>query len=262
MNLNRKLTLRTPEQIEAMRPAGKLVAEALRLAASQVRPGVTTGEIDRQVSELFARHGAIPLFKNYPHAQGKAPFPAATCISVNEEVVHGIPGGRVLVEGDIVKLDTGCKLDGWCGDSAVTVGVGAIAPELEQLLAATRDALALAIREMARPVWWSEIAAAMQAGVAAAGLTMVEQVVGHGIGRMLHEPPPVPNVANPQWKKQDFRLERGIVLAIEPIVTQGRPELKCLADQWTLSTVDGRASAHFEHTVALTAAGPRILTEP
>lgn len=253
-------TLRTTEQIDAMRPAGRLVAEAIQLASAAVRPGVTTGELDRLIAELFSRHGAIPLFKNYPHPQGQMPFPAVTCISVNEEVVHGIPGPRVLQQGDVVKIDTGCKLNGWCGDSAVTVAVGAVPAEVTNLLKATEDSLWLAIRELGRRTWWSEIAGQMQSHIAAAGFAMVEQMVGHGIGRVLHEPPQVPNVTGPKWTKEDFRLEPGLVLAIEPIANQGSKDVKSLNDFWTVATMDGQASAHFEHTVALTPDGPVVLT--
>ncbi len=253
-------TLRTPAQIEAMRPAGRLVAEALQLAMAAAVPGVTTGELDRLIAALFAKNGAIPLFKNYPHPQGQAPFPAVTCISVNDEVVHGIPGPRILQQGDTVKIDTGCKLNGWCGDSAVTVAVGAVPADVARLLEATEQALLLAIRELGRRTWWSEIAGQMQASVAAAGFSMVEQMVGHGIGRLLHEPPQVPNVTGPKWRKEDFRLEPGLVLAIEPIANQGSKDVKSLRDFWTVATMDGQASAHFEHTVALMHDGPVVLT--
>jgi methionyl aminopeptidase len=240
-----------------MREAGKLVAEALRLARDMTRPGVTTAEIDRAVEELYQSRGAVPLFKGYP---GRVPYPAVTCISLNEQVVHGIPGPRAIQAGDLVKIDTACKLNGWCADAAICVLVGEVAPEVRRLVQVTYEALDIAIREIGRKRWWSEVAALMQQHVRAAGFSMVEKFVGHGIGRVMHEPPQVPNYVSPQTRQTDFRLTPGLVLAIEPMVNMGRKEVIELADHWTVITRDRLPSAHCEHTVALTPEGVEVLT--
>lgn len=254
------ITLRSPTQIEAMAHAGQLVAKALKLACSMVAPGVTTGEIDRAVEQLFDQHNAIPLFRDYPHPSGKAPFPAVTCISVNDQVVHGVPGPRELVAGDVITIDTGCQLDGWCGDSAVTIPVGAVSESSQQLLDVGAATLDLAIEQLAHCEMWSGVARQLDQFVAAQGCQMVDQFVGHGIGRRMHEPPEVPNVCPRNWWADDFRIEPGLVIAIEPMVSLGTKDVKTLADDWTVATCDGSYAAHFEHTVAMTPSGPRILT--
>jgi methionyl aminopeptidase len=221
-------------------------------------PGVTTAEIDAVIDEYLRRHSAVPLFKGVP---GKVPFPASTCISVNEEVVHGIPSRRRLKQGDIVSLDTGAKVGGWCGDSAYTHPVGQVLPDVQRLLDVTRGVLELAIELMAVKTRWSEVAREMATMVRDNGFTVVENFVGHGIGRDMHEEPQVPNFVSPQLKRNhDFRLEPGLVIAVEPMVNMGTKKTKTLSDHWTQVTNDGRYSAHFEHTVAITADGPRILT--
>jgi methionyl aminopeptidase len=227
-----------------------------------VRPGVTTGEIDDVVARFFEEHGAIPLFKNVPNSVPGGPaFPAVTCISVNEEVVHGIPGGRTLTEGDIVSIDTGCRLDGWCGDAAATYACGTLAPEVRELVDVTRGVLQLAIAEMATCQWWSEVAEQMEQYVKDHKMAVVEAFVGHGIGREMHEDPQVPNFAGRRLRRgADFQLQPGLVIAIEPMVNLGKKAVRCLADEWTQVTADGKPSAHFEHTVAMTGQGPRILT--
>ncbi len=242
-----------------MRSAGLVVWEAHHAAAQLVQPGVTTAQIDAVMEEVFDRHQAIPLFKGYPGH--KSPFPAVACISVNEEIVHGIPGTRELVEGDVVSIDTGCKLAGWCGDAAVTRPVGQIDAEVQRLLDITEGTLRLAIDRLAKDQWWSEIAEQMAQYVREAGFAVVEDFVGHGIGRQMHESPQVPNFSSPQFKASaDFRIEPGLVLAIEPMVNIGTHKVKVLGDHWTQVTEDGRPSAHFEHTVAITDNGPVILT--
>jgi len=224
-----------------------------------VRPGVTTGEIDAVVEEYFRANGAEPLFKG---VRGVVPYPATTCISVNEEVVHGIPGARKLEEGDIVSIDTGCRLDGWCGDAAVTWPVGEITNERQNLLDVTRGTLALAIRLMEKRCRrWSAVASEMERFVRRHKMAVVEQLVGHGIGRTMHEDPQVPNYVDREFRRRhDFDLDPGLVIAIEPMVNLGTKEVRCLSDHWTMVTQDGRPSAHFEHTVAMTEDGPLILT--
>jgi len=251
--------LKSQRELGFMREAGKVVAAALRLARELTRPGIKTGEIDYAIEEHYRRHNAQPLFKNYPGP--KVPFPAVTCISVNEQVVHGIPGQRALKEGDIVKIDTACKLNGWCADAAVTLPVGEIRPELQRLIKVAWETLQIAIDEMGRRRWWSEVALRMQQHVERAGFSVVTQYVGHGIGRIMHEAPQVPNYVNHEVKKHDFRLEPGLVLAVEPMVNLGRKsDVDVLRDHWTVVTRDRLPSAHVEHTVAVTADGVKILT--
>jgi len=258
------ITLRSDREIERMRPAGRAVRQALELATSMVAPGVTTREIDEAVAEHYARLDAVPLFKDYPNpTEGGPPFSGVTCMSLNDEIVHGLPNDRQLVEGDILTIDTGCRIGGWCGDSAVTLPVGEIKPAVQRLLDVTQQALEMAIELLGEKQWWSEVAAEMEGFVRANGMSTVESFVGHGIGREMHEPPQVPNFVSPQLRRrEDFRLEPGLVLAIEPMVNLGTKEVKPLDDQWTVATADGKPSAHFEHTVALTDAGVRILTSP
>jgi methionyl aminopeptidase len=251
--------LKSPRELGLMREAGKLVARAHKLAREMVRPGVQTIEIDRVIEELYARHDAQPLFKGYPGPT--VPFPAVTCISINEQVVHGIPGRRVLKEGDIVKLDTACKLNGWCADAAVTLPVGEVRPELKRLIQTAWETLRIGIEELGRRKWWSEVALKMQQHVERAGFSVVTQYVGHGIGRIMHEAPQVPNYVNHEVKKHDFRLEPGLVLAVEPMLNLGRRgDVDVIRDHWTVVTRDRLPSAHVEHTVAITADGVKILT--
>lgn len=251
------ITLKRPREIEQMREAGRLVARAHQLVREMVEPGVTTGEIDLAVEKLFAEHNATPLFKGVP---GKVPFPSVCCISVNEQVVHGIPGDRKLVQGDIVKVDTGCRLNGWCGDSAWTYAVGEVDPLKKKLMQIGKDNLFVAIRELGRCRRWSQVAELMEKHVHQAGFSVVEQFVGHGIGREMHEDPQVPNFVSDQLKKYDFRIEPGLTLAIEPMVNAGTKKVRVLSDHWTVETKDRKPSVHFEHTVAITADGPAILT--
>ena len=240
-----------------MREAGKLVAQALRLCREMAKPGVRTIEIDQAVEALYARHGAIPLFKGYP---GRVPFPAVTCLSINEQVVHGIPGQRALRDGDLFKVDTACKLNGWCADAAVTIIVGNVRPEWRRLVRVAEEVLHIAIAEMGRRRWWSEIAARMQQHAESSGFSVVQQYVGHGIGRIMHENPRVPNFSNRDVRKHDFRLEEGLVLAVEPMVNMGRADVDTQRDHWTVVTRDGLPSAHVEHTLALTRGSVEVLT--
>jgi methionyl aminopeptidase len=252
------VSLKSARELDLMRRAGLLVWHAHQIAAAMIRPGVTTRELDAAVEDHFAQHNAVPLFKGVP---GKVPFPAVCCISVNEEVVHGIPGSRRLVEGDIVSIDTGCKLAGWCGDAAVTHAVGRVHPEVQRLLDVTSGVLDLAIEAMGRCHRWSEVALEMEQYVRQAGFTVVENFVGHGIGRDMHEEPQVPNFVSRQLKrKDDFRLEPGLVIAVEPMVNMGTKRVRTMPDHWTQVTADGRPSAHFEHTIAVTDSGPYVLT--
>jgi methionyl aminopeptidase len=252
--------LKTPDEIRQMRAAGLLVWEAHQLAAPMVRPGVTTLEIDRTVEAFLQSRGAVSLFKGV-QGQAPVPFPAATCISVNDAVVHGIPNDRPLREGDVVSLDIGAKYQGWCGDAAVTHAVGEISPRARQLLRITEGALRLAIELLGTKRKWSQVASEMARYVRKAGFSVVEELVGHSIGREMWEGLQLPNYSNRQFERDgDFLLRPGLVLAVEPMVNAGTRKVNVLADQWTIVTADGRPSAHFEHTIALTEEGPQVLT--
>lgn len=250
--------LKNEKEIAQMRQAGLLVWGAHQVAAKLVKPDVTTAEIDAAVEKFIDDNHAIALFKGVP---GKVPFPAVACISVNEQLVHGIPGSRVLKEGDIVSIDIGCKLNGWCGDAAVTHAVGKINPKVQRLLDITEGTLSLAIELIPKRTRWSQVAKEMEAYVKDAGFSVVEGLVGHSIGRDLWENPQVPNYFTHQYEALgDFDLKPGVVIAIEPMVNMGSKKVKILADHWTIATHDGLPSAHFEHTIAITKKGLQVLT--
>ena len=250
------MTTKTPAQIELMRTAGSIVREAHEAAAAAVAPGVTTAEIDAVVDETITSRGGEQLFKGQ-RAPGADPFPAATCVSVNQEIVHGIPGLRKLRSGDIVSIDVGVRYEGWCADAAVTHPVGKIAPKLRRLLEATEGALRVALETLRPHLRWSEVAKRMEEHVRLAGFHVIESLCGHGIGRQMWEAPQVPNYFSPS---HDFELTPGLVLAIEPMVALGSTALRLMPDGWTIETADGRPAAHFEHTVAITEEGVSVLT--
>jgi len=247
--------LRTRAEMEAIARAGEILVRLFAILPEQVRPGVSTAALDRFVDEFIRSHpGATPAFK------GLYGFPASTCISVNEEVVHGIPKPtRVLREGDLVSVDVGVRLDGWYADAAVTFPVGEIDAEAQRLLDMTRAALAAGIAQAVPGRHLGDIGHAIQKTVEDAGFSVVRDLVGHGIGREPHEEPQVPNYGRPG---RGLLLREGMVLAIEPMVNEGGPEVVTLPDRWTVVTADRRRSAHFEHTVAVTADGPWVLTAP
>jgi methionyl aminopeptidase len=256
------IQLKSEREIALMRQAGICVWQAHQLVRPIVVPGVTTAEIDAVIAEHFRQCGAEPLFKDYPHQnKGRPPFPAATCTSVNDEVVHGIPNNRPLPEGAIVSVDTGCRINGWCGDAAVTYAVGRISPILQRLLDVTLGTLDLAYDLMHTKSRWSQVAREMAQFVRDNGFSTVECFVGHGIGRQMHEEPQVPNFLSRSLRGSgDFRIEPGLVIAVEPMVNMGTKRVKMHADHWTQSTLDRKASAHFEHTIAVTKDGPALLT--
>ena len=246
------ITLKSTREIDEMRKAGAIVAQILQDMAEEVAPGITTWDIDKLAESRIKELGAKPAFKGY-HG-----FPACVCISVNEEVVHGIPSKKkVLKEGDIVGVDFGVSLDGWFGDSARTIPVGKVAPEALKLLQVTQKSLELGIEQAREGNRIFDIGHAIQNYVEGFGYGVVREFVGHGIGRALHEEPQVPN-CGPRGK--GLALKAGMVLAIEPMINAGSPEVKVLADGWTAVTSDRSLSAHFEHTVAILPEGPRILT--
>ena len=245
------IVCKSPAEIERMRAANLLVADVLAHLASMVAPGVTTRDLDVEAETCIRNAGAEPAFKGY---RG---YPCTLCASVNEQVVHGIPSDRPLTEGDIISLDMGVKLNGFYGDSAVTVPVGAVAPETVRLLRVTQESLERGIEQVRLGGRVSDIGHAIQKHVEANGFSVVREFVGHGIGASLHEEPQIANYGEPG---RGPRLAEGMTLAIEPMVNMGRPGVKVLADGWTAVTKDGSLSAHFEHTVAVTKEGPLVLT--
>ncbi len=257
-----KIVIKSPREVELLRAAGRVVHQVLTELGSLVRPGVTTAKLDARAEELIRQAGGTPLFKGVRHPQARMPFPASICASVNDQVVHGIPNDRPLKEGDIVSVDCGVRLRGYCGDAAVTFAVGRAAPRVQQLLDATRAALELAIREIHPGQRWSRVAKRMQRCIEDGGFSVVREFVGHGIGQEMHEEPKVPNYYDRSQRHADFELRPGMTLAIEPMVTAGRPDVK-LGDAtgWPVVTRDGSWAAHFEHSVAVTADGADVLTD-
>lgn len=251
------IELKSAREIATMRRANRITAEALRRVSAAVRPGVTTEALDRIAREVIASADATPAFVGVPGPVGVPPFPAAICASVNEEVVHGIPGPRKLREGDIVSIDVGVRYRGYIGDAAVTVGVGRISEADERLLRATRESLDAGIAAARVGGRLTDIGAAVEARAARDGFSVVRQYVGHGVGREMHEEPQVPNFGP---GGEGPVLEAGMTLAIEPMVNAGTWETEVLADGWTVVTKDRSRSAHFEHSIALAVGGPEILS--
>ncbi|MFN8543039.1 MAG: type I methionyl aminopeptidase [Candidatus Binatia bacterium] len=250
------ILLKSREEIEQMRAANVIVAEVLQEVRARARAGVSTGELDALAEELTLKKGARPAFKGYVVA-GRT-FPASICISINDEVVHGVPSKkRVLRDGDIVGLDFGVCHGGYFGDAATTIAIGTVSAEAQRLMDSTRQALEAGIDVIRPGAHVGDISAAVQDVAEGAGFSVVREFVGHGIGRKLHEDPQVPNY---RTGARGVRLSEGLVLAIEPMINAGAPEVYVKDDGWTAATRDGRLSAHFEHSVAVTANGPYILS--
>jgi methionyl aminopeptidase len=247
------ITIKSERELKLMRYAGGVVAQALQAVAAAVRPGVTTLELDRVAERVIRGAKCVPAFKGY-HG-----FPATICASVNEEVVHGIPGLRRLKDGDIVSVDVGAVYQGYYGDAAATYPVGDVNPEALRLIRVTRESLAIAIEKVAVDNHLSDISHAVQSYVESNGFSVVRSYVGHGIGDQMHEEPQIPNFGRPG---RGPRLKAGMVLAIEPMVNAGDWQVETLADNWTVVTLDRKWSAHFEHTVAVGAEKPEVLTAP
>ena len=251
--------LKSKPEIEMMRKAGRIVAHTLALLSERAQPGVTTKELDSLAYDFIRSQGAVPTFKGYKPWREVAAFPGSICVSINEEIVHGIPSSRTLQEGDIIALDCGAIYRGWHGDSAVTVGIGEISDEKKDLLRATQEALRVGI-EMARPgVKVGDLSQAIEEYIRSQGYGTPREYGGHGIGRSLWEEPSVPNVGSPG---KGPLLKPGMVIAIEPMLNMGVDETVTMEDLWTVSTLDSMPSAHFEHTIAITENGPDILTLP
>ena len=244
-------TIKSARELDLMREAGGVVARTKALLAESIRPGITTGELDRIAEESIRGQGAVPSFKGY------LGFPATTCISLNEEIVHGIPGNRVIREGDMVSMDLGAIVEGFHSDTAFTVGVGEVPPEVVRLIEATNRALTLGIAEARDGARIGDISAAVQGYAEGLGYSVVRQYVGHGIGRSLHEEPQVPNHG---VEGRGPLLREGMVIAIEPMLNVGGWETEQMNDGWTVVTADRSLSAHFEDTVAITSSGPEVLT--
>jgi methionyl aminopeptidase len=252
--LDRGLEIKTPEQIDLMRVAGLLTGQTLELLREACRPGITTGELDAIAEDNIRSHGGVPSFQGYGHP----PFPATICASVNEEVVHGIPGSRELVEGDVISIDCGAIVDGWHGDSAITVAIGEVPADVAELMRVTEDSLWAGIAAARLGGRVTDISHAVETSVRSRGdYGILEDYVGHGIGTEMHLPPNVPNVGRPG---RGPKLVPGLALAVEPMVTLGTKETDVLADDWTVATADGSRAAHFEHTFTLTPNGAWVLT--
>jgi methionyl aminopeptidase len=249
------ITLKSPREIEIMRRANVIVAEVLQELKRRVAPGVTTLELDAIAEEMTLKRSAIPAFKGY--SVGGRVYPCCLCASVNEEIVHGIPSSRALRAGDIIGLDYGVVYEGYYGDSALTVGVGKVSDEAQRLMEVTERSLYTGIEQLRDGRRLGDLGAAVQRVAEDAGFSVVRSFVGHGIGKRLHEEPPVPNYGEPD---QGLRLKEGMVLAIEPMVNIGGHEVEIKEDGWTAVTKDGSLAAHFEHSVAITKDGPYILS--
>ena len=248
------VVLKSERELQAMREAGRVNALALSAAAAVVRPGITTSEIDEAAVAVLREHKAAAAFLGVP---GAFPYPATTTVCVNEELVHAIPGARQLEEGDIVSIDCGSIVDGFVGDSAITVPVGEVSSEAERLMEVTLDALVIGIEQMVEGNRTGDVSAAIQAHVESNGFNVVREYTGHGVGRSMHEDPQVANHGSPG---KGIPLRSGMTIALEPMVLAGSPETHILQDGWAVASKDGRLTAHFEHTVAVTSDGPLVLT--
>ena len=247
------ITLKSSHEIELMRRAGKITAAARALAGEMVRPGVTTQEIDSEVEHFIRKQGAVPSFLHYNG------YPASACVSVNDEIIHGIPGKRVLQEGDIVSVDVGAYIGGYHGDCAGTYPCGRVSEEAMRLIRVTQDSFFEGMKFAREGYRLSDISAAVQTYVEAKGFSVVREYVGHGIGRNMHEAPEVPNYGKPGHGP---RLLRGMTLAVEPMVNAGTAAIRQMSDGWTVKTADGKYAAHYENTILITAGDPELLTDP
>jgi methionyl aminopeptidase len=251
MHISAMVIIKSPREIEQLKRSNAMVAEVFEKLRGMIVPGMTTKELDQVAEEYILLKGARPAFKGY---RG---FPATLCISINDEVVHGIPGQRRLEEGDIVSLDVGVNYIGYFGDAAITLPVGEVDPEAKRLLEVTKKALYIGIEKAKAGNRLFDISYAIQSWVESNGFSVVRDFVGHGIGKELHEEPQIPNFGTPH---QGPRLEKGMVFALEPMVNEGTHEVRILSDGWTVVTADGKRSAHFEHTIAITDDGAEILS--
>jgi len=251
---------KSPDAIEKMRAAGKVVAEILVRLQEMARPGVTTGELDAEALRIITARGGRALFHGQPHPRGGRRYPGNICVSLNEELVHGIPGPREIVEGDIVSIDVGVEKDGWCGDAARTFAVGDVPERTRRLVATTDEALDVARREARAGVLWSAVAGQIEALVTSAGFAIVTEYVGHGIGATMWEEPRVPNYVGRDMLRDDFLLVENMTFAVEPMVNMGRRDVREKDDGWTVVTDDGKPCAHAEDTFIVRRDGCEPLT--
>ena len=254
MMSDRPIVIKTPSEIAIMREGGRINALALQMVRELIRPGISTAELDEAAEGVIRQHGGTPAFKNYP---GPYPFPATLCVSINEELVHGMPGKRKLQEGDIVSVDCGTVFDGFVADSAFTAGAGEISPQAKGLLEVTEQALYIGIEQMRAGNRVGDVSAAIQNHVESHGYHVPREYTGHGVGRNMHEGPLVPNFG---LKGRGMVLRPGITIALEPMVLVGTHRTRVLQDQWTVISADRSLTAHFEHSVAVTEGDPVILT--
>ena len=254
MSWDRVINIKSPAEIAIMREAGRINHEALEAASKIIRPGITTADLNAVAEEVLRKHGAYSPFKNYP---GPYPYPASICTSINEELVHGIPGKRKLAEGDIISMDCGTVFEGFVADSAVTVGVGEISSAARKLIDVTKAALEVGISKMVAGLHVGDISSAIQQFVENLGYYVTRVYTGHGVGRQMHEGPQVPNYGE---AGQGLELKTGMTIALEPMVLIGTPDTRVLRDEWTVISADRSLTAHFEHSVAVTAEGPLVLT--
>ncbi len=256
MGWDRNVVIKTEAELALMREAGRVNARALAAVQALVRPGIMTAELDAAAEEVIHKYGGKPIFKGYP---GAYPYPATICVSINEELVHGIPGKRKLKEGDIVSVDCGTLLEGFVGDSAISVGVGELSAEAKRLLQVTEQALYIGIAEMHPGRRVGDISSAIQRFVEGQGFHVTREYTGHGVGRQMHEGPQVPNYGT---SGQGMVLRSGMTIALEPMVLVGTGQTRVLSDRWTVVSADDSLTAHFEHTIVVTPTGPMILTLP
>lgn len=249
--------LKTKEEIELMRESALMVSRTLGLIAAQIKPGVVPADLDKLAEEFIRDNGGIPAFKGYKGGRGVPDFPATLCISINEAVVHGIPGKKALISGDIISVDCGVKKNGYFGDHAYTFAVGEVKPEILKLIEVTKESLLIGIQQMVAGNRIGDISFAIQQHAEKHGFGVVRELVGHGLGRIMHEEPEVPNYG----KRGDGpKIKEGLVLAIEPMINLGTKNIKHLNDGWTIITADGKPSAHFEHDVAVIDGKPELLS--
>ncbi len=255
------ITIRSRREIDLMRKAGVVVANVLSKLKELAEPGVATAQLDNIALQMTANAGAEALFKGVKNPHAKESFPGAICASINEQLVHGIPSENTrLKKGDILSIDFGARLDGYCADAAITISIGDISDDKRRLIDVTKHVLHIAIKEAKPTVKWSQIAAQMQNYAESAGFSVVRDFVGHGIGTQMHEDPKVPNFVSAELLANDIVLTEGMVIAVEPMINAGTSAVKILKNGWTVVTKDGKCSAHFEHTIAIVENGSEVLT--
>ncbi len=255
--MKNKINLKSKSEIKTMRESGKILAGILRLLASKVEPGISGDELEEIAEKEVKKYGVIPSFKNYVVDKNIAPFPSIICLSINDEIVHGFPFGKIIKEGDIVSIDAGVKYEGFHSDSAITVGAGKVSAKAKKLIKITKESLFKGIEQVKPGNRIGDIGFAVQEYAEENGFSVVRNLVGHGVGRSVHEPPDIPNYGN---KNSGSKLCQGMTFAIEPMINEGVYNIKCCDDGWTIKTTDGKLSAHFEHTIAVTENGCEILT--